>query len=413
MRYCWLLVVCLALAGPAVAEPPSDEAGDLVESLLSQLGGFEAVSEASLQAEVAELGGVPFKHDVRLNYLPPQQLKDYLRELFDEQYPAERAALDQRLLRALDLIGDGIGLRELRFRLLEQNVIGFYDERPGRRALYAVSEDRSLSPMNQLVLAHELRHALQDQYSDLHGFLPKHISDFDDRSLAFVSVLEGDALLVMQLFISKRLPGLGGYLDFSEILANAPPVGDAPPIVSGQLTLPYSIGVSWAGKVKERFGWEHLRNAWRQPPETTEQVMHLDKYLRKEGAQPVSAPLAPEGGRLLLDGVLGEAFAQFMVEGAPGAATEGWGGDRYQLWDVSGRTLVAWRSVWDSPADELEFHASLRGRLTAKHGRPRLGPHGEQWRGGEWTIWMRRDGAGVFYAACDAPEIMERYARAH
>ncbi len=407
------MTVFLALAGPALADPPSDDPADLVESLLSQLGGFEGSTEASLQAEVAELGGVPFKRDVPLSYLPPPQLKAYLRGLFDEQYPVERAALDQRLLRGLGLIADGIDLRDLRFSLLAENVIGFYDERPDRRALYAVSEEQTLSPLNQLILAHELRHALQDQYSDLHSLLPANISDFDDRSLAFLGVLEGDALLVTQLFIAKRLPGVGGLLDFSEILAHAPPVGEAPPIVNGQLTLPYAIGVGWAGKVKERFGWARLRDAWRQPPGTSEQIMHFEKYLQNEGPQPVVAPLPPEGGRLLLDGVLGEAFTQFMLDGVPSAATEGWGGDRYQLWDVGGRTLVVWRSVWDSPTDELEFHSALRQHLIARYGRPRMGPKGEQWQGGQWTIWMRRDGAGVFYAAADASELIERYARVY
>ena len=38
--------------------------------------------------------------------------------------------------------------------------------------------------MNQLVLAHELRHAQQDQYRRSHGFLDEDVSDFDDRRLA-------------------------------------------------------------------------------------------------------------------------------------------------------------------------------------------------------------------------------------
>ena len=44
----------------------------------------------------------------------------------------------------------------------------------GAGALYAVSEDRTLTPANQLVLSHELRHALQDQYADVHRALPEN-----------------------------------------------------------------------------------------------------------------------------------------------------------------------------------------------------------------------------------------------
>ena len=68
------------------------------------------------------------------------------------------------------------GRVSLRARVLEENVAGFYDERPSKRRLYAVSEDRTFSPMNQIVLAHELRHALQDQYQTLDSYLDKDIS---------------------------------------------------------------------------------------------------------------------------------------------------------------------------------------------------------------------------------------------
>jgi len=43
--------------------------------------------------------------------------------------------------------------------------------------LYAISDQRTLTPANQLVLAHELRHALQDQYADLHGTVPLAVGD--------------------------------------------------------------------------------------------------------------------------------------------------------------------------------------------------------------------------------------------
>jgi hypothetical protein len=63
--------------------------------------------------------------------------------------------------------------------------------------------------MNQIVLVHELRHAQQDQYQGLDGFLDDDVSDFDDRRLAWTSLLEGDATLVMERFVRLRLGALG------------------------------------------------------------------------------------------------------------------------------------------------------------------------------------------------------------
>ena len=46
------------------------------------------------------------------------------------------------MLIALDLLPAGTDLRAVRARVLEENIAGFYDERPGKKRLYAVSEDR-------------------------------------------------------------------------------------------------------------------------------------------------------------------------------------------------------------------------------------------------------------------------------
>ena len=186
---------------------PADlgDATEAVGALLGSLMGSADVTGAELQQEVAEVGGIPFQRDVPVAFMSHEGLVRYLGELLDSEYPADRADADRRLLEAFDLLAPGTDLRALRFRLLEENVVGFYDERPGRRQLYAVSEERTFTPMNQIVLAHELRHALQDQYEPLHWQVPEDVGDFDDRRLAWVSLLEGDATLVMERVVLARM----------------------------------------------------------------------------------------------------------------------------------------------------------------------------------------------------------------
>jgi hypothetical protein len=103
---------------------------------------------------------------VPVDFLTHEQMARYFEELFDSEYPRERAAGEQRLLRTLDLLPQDTDLRKLRARLLLENVIGFYDERPAKKRLVAVSADRTLTPANQLVLAHELRHAAGPVHAD-------------------------------------------------------------------------------------------------------------------------------------------------------------------------------------------------------------------------------------------------------
>lgn len=368
------LVLLLLLAAPAPAQerPPSDPS-DLINALLGGLLGFRPLSEAELQRDVAAAGGIPFKRDVPVDFITHEQMARYFEELFDSEYPQERALLEERLLRTLDLLPQGTDLRKLRARLLLDNVVGFYDERPGRKKLFAVSADRSLTPTNQLVLAHELRHALQDQYMPIHELLPASLSDFDDRRLALLALLEGDATLVMQRYLMQRLPeGQAGLLESAGLTLPSPEMPGTPAVLRDQLVLPYTVGLEFARAIFARSGWPGLQEAFARPPESTEQVLHPAKYFERERPRPVELSYVPAGGRLIGEGVLGEMLWRTLLGEGSDAAAAGWGGDVYRAFDASGKTLVLSRSVWDSPADLRELLDALAARFAASHGKPRL-----------------------------------------
>ncbi|HSD29321.1 MAG TPA: hypothetical protein VLL75_18605 [Vicinamibacteria bacterium] len=417
-----LALAALLLSGGALAQAPPDkgpvqEVTDLVNALLGGLMGGAEVTGERLQEEVAEAGGLPFRQSVPIDFLKREELAAYLRDVFDAEYTPEQARVDERFLRAFDLLPPGTDLRALRARVLEENVAGFYDERPGKRRLYAVSEDRTFSPMNQVVLAHELRHALQDQYQPLDSFLDEDVSDFDDRRLAFTSLLEGDATLVMERFVRLRLGALGVPVgaETDPAALGAPglfEVPGAPPVVRDQLVEPYLAGLSFARAVWTRGGPTAMRDAWKDPPASTEQVLHPDKYFDGESPRRVrpSVP-APPGSRLVAEGVLGELLLRTLVEEGGGPATEGWAGDSWRLWDVRGRTALAWRSEWDTPQDAAEFRAALRARL-ARRGPP-------EWRSG-WEVFPagggnrmagRLSGDAVELASADDDALLDRLAR--
>jgi hypothetical protein len=418
-----LVLGVLLLAGGAVGQtpPPGGETGpvsevtDLVNALLGGLMGGTEVTGARLQEEVAEAGGLPFRRDVPVDFLKREELSAYLRELFDAEYPPAQARADERLLRAFDLLPPETDLRALRARVLEENVAGFYDERPGKRRLYAVSEDRSFSPMNQIVLVHELRHALQDQYEELHSFLEDDVSDFDDRRLAWTSLLEGDATLVMERFVRLRLGALGMSVEPTgeqEAALGVPGLFDvpgAPPVVRDQLVQPYLAGLAFAQAVWARGGATALRDAWGHPPESTEQVLHPAKFFAREEPQRVVPSLVPPpSARLVSEGVLGELLLRTLVEEGGEAAAEGWGGDGWRLWDVGGQTALAWRSEWDTPKDAGEFHTALRARL-ARRGVPSWHSGWEVFPGaGGRRLAVRRAGDAIELASADGVVLLDR-----
>jgi len=361
----WVLAGLL-LAGPLRAQetPPVDPT-DIIDTLLGSLLGFKEATGPELQAEVADVGGVPFRSTVPLQYLTRAELSRYLKEVLDDEYPETRARADQRTLVAFGLLAPGTDLRAVRARLLEENVAGFYDERPGKKQLYAISEDRRLTPTNQLILAHELRHALQDQYASVHDTLPASVGDFDDRRLAFLSLLEGDATLVMERFLLRRLPGMEDK-DLSGLSMPVPAVPGAPRVLADQLVLPYIVGRDFARAVWQRGGWEAVKAAWSRPPASTEQVLHPDKFFAGEGPRPADVSYQPAAGTVVNEGVLGELLTRTLLGEGSDEAAAGWAGDQFRLWDVGGKSLLVWRSLWDTPSDLAEFRQALLARLAAE-----------------------------------------------
>jgi hypothetical protein len=402
------LGLALVFLSVAVLAQEAPDPSEIINQLLSGIAGFKDMTGEELEKEVGEVGGIPFRREVPLDFMSRDDLARYVSDLFDAEYPESRAQADQRTLVGFDLLDKRTNLRELRKKLLLENIAGFYDERPGKKRLYAVSPDRRLSPANQIILSHELRHALQDQYADVHGVLPDSVGDFDDRRIAFLSVLEGDATLVMEKFTLLRMGAAAG-MDTSGLSLPAAPIAGAPPILADQLVLPYVRGLAFIQAVYDKGGWDAVRDTWAHPPDSTDEILNPEHYLEHRHSQNVEVAYAPQGGRLLNDGVLGEIFIMTLL-GPDAPAPRGWRGDHYRVFDLAGRTLLVWRSVWDTPAATGEFEKALTARFSATHGAPQSQNGFAVFRKGEWSCAVGRKD-GIFFLASDDPGVLERALR--
>src|SRR3990170_1174813 len=351
-----LLTLCLtSAAAPQMSEAEMSEALDRIGDLL----GLPPVSPDELKERVANVGKLSFQKDVPVNFMSRDELARYIRELFDEEYPVDYAEKEERMLRGFGLLTEGHDLRAIREKVLGENVAGFYDERPGVKKLFAISSGQSLNLMNQLVLSHELRHAIQDQQVVIREKLQVQ-SDYDDRRLAALCLLEGDASILMEQYLSSGATSAAG-----------PSLRAAPPVVQEQLIAPYFEGRNLAAAIFAKGGFALLNEKLERPPRSMEQVLHPEKYLDR-----VDEPLAvalPEVGqaRPSFEGTLGEFLIRVLLragsEGEAAAdAAAGWDGDRYAvLENGSGSYRLAWRSVWDSEADAREFRNVLKAYADA------------------------------------------------
>jgi hypothetical protein len=180
---------------------------------------------------------------------------------------------------------------------------------------------------------------------------------------------------------------------------------DAPPVVRDQLVLPYFAGRDFVDAAFKRGGWDGVRAAWSRPPASTEQVLHPQKYEAGEAPRRVLAPTTWSGGasgRTLREGVLGEALVRTWLGEGSDSAAAGWGGDAFRCLDVGGRTLLVWRSEWDSPAEASEFLAAARRRL-ASVGTPVAREGWDVVTRGDWRFALGARNGGVELVSADAP----------
>ncbi|MEW6368226.1 MAG: hypothetical protein AB1714_26655 [Acidobacteriota bacterium] len=416
-----LAVVCL---GMIVLNAQEETAEEQIRGLLDMLGVQETMTEDALKARVEEIGGLKLIRPLQIRFMTKEQLKQYLEQVFDDEYPASEAVGESELLKFLGLIPADYDLRAERAQLLYENVAGFYDERSPSKSLYAVSSSSQLDFLNAFILSHEIRHAIQDQHFDLEHKLPD-LSDFDDRRLAALGAYEGDATFVMLRFAGVDSLGaqntelgddvgelLGGIpLDLGAMIQSAATLtggryAAAPEVIQRQLLLPYIEGDRFIEAAYNRGGQSEVNRVLARPPATSEQLLHPDKYFGRDDPQDVHFNLSSRlpGQTLVFEGVLGEFYMRSLFPAdQDGVASAGWDGDFYQMYrDSSGRRTLVWKQAWDRTADAAEFCDAWRMRCGGN-----LAAHGAMLDGRDTDavrIRIVKDGATTTVVKSESPD---------
>jgi hypothetical protein len=152
---------------------------------------------------------------------------------------------------------------------------------------------------------------------------------------------------------------------FLSILGGGKTLREAPPIIAESMTFPYLRGMVFCARLTNEGGWKAVDEAYRDPPVSTEQIIHPEKFRDK-----VDLPMIVDLGELkpgapwkeLGRNVLGELQTSIMLGRQGARAAAGWDGDRYAVFETPEKRLgLVWVSTWDSPDDAREFaHAYVR-----------------------------------------------------
>jgi hypothetical protein len=347
----------LSSATPAAATPsPSPSASGSVDPL---------AAFAAIEAQVVDLRDLPPADIGPADIITRAELADELAEELDATWSEEQLAADNLTLRALGLLSADQDVRALTEQLYAGQVLGFYDFEEKRMV---VVSDAGLTAEAKVTYAHEYTHALQDAAFDT-AAAHDALSEEDDAALARLALEEGDATFAMFQW------AIGNLADEELVGIGSTPVPDMrgiPAWMVAQLEFPYLAGATFVTQLWASGGWDAVNAAYDEPPTSSEQVLHPEKYLA--GEEPLEVAGVDLAGGLgagwaeLESTTVGEAMVGIWLEylgvseQASSDAALGWGGDRLVV--ASGPQdawTLAWSLAWDAAPQAEEFAEAYAG----------------------------------------------------
>jgi hypothetical protein len=333
--------------------------------------------------EMSNMLDLPIKEPLKKTLRSKSEIREYLiREEEEDKKPGEKYA-DQKALEAFGLIPKDFPLDKFMLDVLTDQVAGLYD--PKQKEFYIadwipVDEQRT-------VMAHELTHALVDQSFHLDEWI-KAARPNDDAELARDSVSEGSAVAAMldYSFLESKitvrdLPDITNYIRSSAVaeMEKDPLLSKAPIIVRDELLFPYLDGTNFTQQfLKANSGWKDFHKIFENPPVSTSQIIHPDRYLKGIKPAIVSLPkwagLAPADWKLLEENVLGEfglreVLKQFVGEEQAEKTAPTWDGDHYAVFEdaKSKQLTLIVRLHLDSTDDAALFFGRYSELLMSKY----------------------------------------------
>lgn len=399
---------------PAPREAVQDSGKNETPSTHGQTGVAEetdadAIATASrIEKEVEEIRGLKFKQPVKKGIYDKERLAKFIKKSNEEEKADVQYKWQQSVFKAFGMVPESMDLLKETEEVLMEQIGGFYD--PKERELRVMRGFKGF--VGDVLMAHELCHALDDQYFSLQSVDDANKAsapDNDDRVFAAHAVMEGCATDLMNKFAMRQMTSGKVKMDEimgSDVLGNPALSGkramQAPKIITTPLMEMYMSGASFlarGGGMMAQSRIEDVEHAFLNPPLSSEQVLHPKKYWEKDKLDLPTEVTIPDlsktigsGWKRLGSNVLGEigiavmtlppdaddgkdddmlaAARKMLNRKKTTKESQGWDGDRYDLYENGdGVQLLVWVSVYDSPKDAGDMAAWIGSNLTVSPSR--------------------------------------------
>jgi len=298
---------------------------------------------AVLVRQAERASGLTARHSIRTATEPPALFDKQLALALGAQYPFALRTLDDRLYEGLGLLQPGETAWP---RLVHATTSTNASYDAAARVLRLRSNPRPA----RVEILDELVRALVDQNYGLRRIGKLRARD-RDAALAADGTVEGLAAAA------------------SGLRATVPSGSPVDRFLSDERGVARAAGRSFVGALRSVGGAYAVRTALRTFPRTTEQLLHVDKFLAGEPAAPVTLPTEVDDRAVSTTETLAgsETFGELDVRALldafniPGAAraAAGWAGGRLALYTgADGTATVALALRWGSADDAVEWRAA-------------------------------------------------------
>ena len=385
------------------------------------IGGTQALANnqdmfAELEQEAQAVRELDLLTPLDITVKSRDELRQESLDSMEEDFPIEDTADWNQVLIFLGYIEEGQDIALIYTSLMGEQILGYYDPTTGEMVVVSTSESE-WGATDKSTFVHETVHALQDQHYDLVAIQGDEEDYTDDLYFARTAMIEGDATMAETIYLVQN--DLVDQLLEEQSGMDSSAVEEAPFFLTESLYFPYITGAEFIMYFWTEGGWESVNAIWENPPTTSEQIIHPEKYEAGENAIPIAIadPLDTFGSswRLLEYNENGELGIRIFLQNGGAsfesatAASEGWGGDATYIITNDDETAMVWTSDWDSEGDATEFFETLTETEVARLGAERsdVDDNTVSFTTDGWVGEVHRDGNVITYFLTQSEESMD------
>lgn len=377
--------------------------------------GVDPETAATLQAQIADLledaervRGLQFVEEPAVTILSGAEFAARLERELSAGGDRLVFGTDEGLYRMLGMLRPSADLDAILAALLDGSYVAFYDSAAFQ--IVVSSERGELTALDRSALFHELVHALTDQYFAVESTQADLVAaERTDEAVAHLALSEGDATYFQFVYMQGLDQPDQEAIARDATTARVP--GGTPTWVLEDLAFAYDDGLEFVERLVEGGGIAAVDQAYLDPPISTEQVMHPERYRFGEAVRPVP-PLAIDldGYEVVHAGALGEWGLRILLNetlpaGVLTQTADGWGADAFVVLRSGPEVVFVYTYAADTDDDAIDVGLGLvqhaGGAMDAGDGIEVDG--GILFDGGGPWVFVDRVGDGlVFIAATDA-----------